>query len=69
MEPATVNAPEGWHRLSNYCIRSEDRAFTICSVGRKFELWRGSEQLFVNLDSLGDALSKHAEVSRETKAA
>jgi hypothetical protein len=64
-----VNSPpEGWHRLSAYCIRSDDRAYTICGVGRKFELWRGGEQLFVNLDSLSDALENHSIVSRETKS-
>jgi hypothetical protein len=69
MEPAAVIVPEGWRELSPYCIRSEDRTFTICLVSGSFELWRLGEQLFVNLETFGDAFAAFENVPRGTKAA
>jgi hypothetical protein len=62
-----MSAPDGWERLSGYCIRRGD--FYICCVSGKFELWRGREQLVVNLQSAQAAIEEWQKVSRESEAA
>lgn len=59
MATSRTNAlPEGWARVSNYCIRNGD--YTICKIGAvegwKYELWRLTEQLAVNLSTSDAAI-------------
>jgi hypothetical protein len=46
-----MRIPDGWDFVSNYCIKRGD--FTICRIGGadgwRYELWKLSEQLEVNL--------------------
>lgn len=55
--------PDGWSHVSDYCIRNGE--YTICKIGGaegwRYELWRLSEQLTVNLLTLDAAI----EVWRE----
>lgn len=57
--------PEGWSQVNNYCIRNDD--YTICKIGGvdgwKYELWRLTEQLAVNLSTLEAAIEVWREVS------
>lgn len=53
-----MRVPEGWEFVSDFCIRNGD--FTICRIGtvdgRRYELWKLSEQLAVNLLSAQAAI-------------
>lgn len=55
--------PDGWLRVSSYCIRSGD--YTICKIGSadgwKYELWHLSEQISVNLLTLDESIEVHRE--------
>ena len=57
--------PDGWNHLSDYCIRNDD--YTICKIGGvdgwKYELWRLTEQLAVNLLTLESAIEVWREMS------
>lgn len=57
--------PKGWSQISDYCIRNDD--YTICKIGGvdgwKYELWRLTEQLAVNLLTLEAAIEVWREVS------
>jgi len=59
-----MRVPKGWSYVSEYCIRRGE--YTICKIGSadgwRYELWRLSEQLAVNLPSAEAAI----EVSHET---
>lgn len=50
--------PDGWTRVSNYCIRNGN--YTICKIGGadgyRYELWRLTDQLAVNLETLEAAI-------------
>ena len=53
-----MRIPEGWEYVSEYCIKRGD--FTICRIGGadgvRYELWKLSEQLEVNLPSAEEAI-------------
>lgn len=53
-----MRIPDGWEYVSDYCVRNGD--YTICRVGGadgwRYELWRLSEQLDVNLESAQAAI-------------
>lgn len=59
-----MRVPDGWAYVSEYCIRNGD--YTICKIGGadgyRYELWKLTEQLVVNLPSAQAAI----EVPRET---
>lgn len=62
---AQPKLPEGWKRVSSYCIRNGD--YTICKIGGadgwRYELWRLTEQFAVNLLTLDAAIEVWREVS------
>jgi hypothetical protein len=53
-----MRIPDGWEFVSNYCIKRGD--FTICRIGGadgwRYELWKLTEQLEVNLPSAEAAI-------------
>lgn len=61
----TNTLPDGWARVSNYCVRNGD--YTICKIGGadgwRYELWRLTEQLAVNLITRDEAIEVWREES------
>jgi hypothetical protein len=60
--------PDGWHRVSDYCIRTDDRLWTICKIGVdhdrwSYELWKGKEQLSVGMSTALDAIRLHSQIT------
>lgn len=55
-----MRIPEGWEYVSDYCIRQGD--YTICRIGGAqgftYELWRGKEQIAVNLPNAQAAIEQ-----------
>jgi hypothetical protein len=55
--------PDGWERLSDWCIRSPDGLWTICKIGAAkgyvYELWHLKNQIVVNLPSADAAIREH----------
>lgn len=58
---ARTSIPEGWSYISDWCIRSEDIAWTICkytnAAGQiRYELWHLKNQVAVDLPSAEAAI-------------
>lgn len=69
-----MRLPDGWSQCKNrdgvpnpYAIQRDD--FTICRIADTYELWRGKEQLAVNLPSAQAAIDEWQKVSRGERAA
>ena len=63
-----MRVPKGWIYVSEYCIRRGD--YTVCKIGGaegwRYELWRLTEQLAVNLPSVEEAVEIFQRDSRLT---
>lgn len=71
-----MRVPEGWTGLSPYCCERD--GYTICAVGKGdsegktiwvIELWRGKEQLIVNLQRITDAVTAFERIANGKSAA
>jgi hypothetical protein len=59
---AEASIPQGWQRLSDWCIRSDDGAWTVCRVfvtGWVYELWHLKNQIAVGMFTQQDAIRLH----------
>ena len=60
-----VSIPEGWKKVSDWCIRSADGSATICKVfvsGWVYELWIGKNQIAVGMSTAQDAIRLHGQI-------
>lgn len=64
--------PEGWIRVSDWCLRSADGEYTICKVfvaGWVYELWKGKEQVSVGMFTALDAIRLHGSTTATSREA
>jgi hypothetical protein len=58
-----MRIPDGWEYVSDYCIKRGD--YTICKIGSadgwRYELWRLTEQIAVNMPSAQAAIEAYVK--------
>lgn len=58
-----MRIPDGWEYVSDYCIKRGD--YTICKIGSadgwRYELWRLTEQIAVNMPSTQAAIEAYVK--------
>lgn len=62
--------PDGWQRVSDWCIRSGE--YTICKVfvsGWVYELWHGKNLIAVGMSTAQDAIRLHTSITDTSRAA
>jgi hypothetical protein len=64
--------PQGWSRVSDWCIRSDDGLYTVCRVfvsGWVYELWRGKDLIAVGMSTAQDAIRLRGSTTATTQEA